>query len=470
MEMMPNLDKNLNEPLFTQLYEYIKGDIEIGRLSPGTQLPSIRNLSNHLNISKNTVDTAYQQLIAEGYIESRPRRGLYVIEYDQQFLILKHSDPGTFEDYKKTEKTNFDYKYDFRMGKVDQDSFPTALWRNLNNQVLFDNDIFSYGSQQGEPELRLELAKYLYQSRGVSCSSTQIIIGGGIQQLLSLLCLIIGFKEKKTIAIENPGYDGARAIFNHHGFQIKDIEVNESGISLSKLRQSDARFVYVTPSHQFPLGNVMPIAARMNLIQWANQVNGYIIEDDYDSEFRYKGKPIPALQGLDTFDRVIYLGTFSKSLLPSIRLGYMVLPKPLLEIYQREFNMYEQTVSKIHQKTLYLFMQRGHWQKHLRKMRSIYQKKNEILCKAIMKQMGNKVNIIGGDSGLHILLEITRVDTEENLIELAKKVKVKVYPTLKYWVQQNQAPNPLILIGFGGMSADEIISGIEKLTKAWFTK
>src|SRR5690625_3898501 len=381
---MPNLNKSLDRPLYTQLYEYIKGNIKTGRISSGARLPSIRNLSSHLSISKNTVDSAYQQLI-EGYIESRPKSGLFVIKYEEQFLFPQSHSPQRYGDYEKFERVKLDYKYDFRQGKVDQDSFPSATWRKLTNQVLNEKDIFSYGDQQGEPELRLELAKYLYQSRGVSSSPNQIIIGGGIQQLLSLLCLIIDSKGQ-SIAIENPGYDGARAIFNHHHFKVKPIELDDNGICMQQLQQSDARLVYVTPSHQFPLGIVMPIANRMNLIEWANHVNGFIIEDDYDSEFRYKGKPIPALQGLDSYDRVIYMGTLSKSLLPSIRLSYMVLPKPLLEKYQTEFNMYEQPVSKIHQKTLYQFMQRGDWQKHLRKMRNIYQKKHDVLFKAIKRR------------------------------------------------------------------------------------
>lgn len=212
----------------------------------------------------------------------------------------------------------------------------------------------------------------------------------------------------------------------------------------------------------------MPIANRIKLIQWANRVDGYIIEDDYDSEFRYKGKPIPALQGIDSFGKVIYLGTFSKALLPSIRLAYMVLPEQLLKSFQTHFQSYEQPVSKILQKTVALFMQEGYWQKHLRRMRHIYQKKHETLHQSIRKFMGEQVKIIGEESGLHLLIEVKNGDNEETLIEKAKFSGVKIYPTAKYWMSQNQAKDPLLLVGFGGLSEAEITEGIRRLSEAWF--
>ncbi|MGN8646518.1 MocR-like pyridoxine biosynthesis transcription factor PdxR [Gracilibacillus sp. HCP3S3_G5_1] len=467
-EITPKLDPNDNTPLYIQLYEYILEEIEAGRISQGTRLPSIRKLASHLEISKNTVDAAYQQLIAEGYIKSKPKSGLYVTEFDEQFLIPSSKTPITLnncEVYKTLEKI---YPYDFRHGNIDKESFPTTIWKKLNNQVLYEKDIFSYGDRQGEPELRLELTKYLYESRGVLCTPDQIIIGGGIQQLLGLLCIIIG-SDFHSIAVENPGYDGTREIFKHHGFSIKPIELNNHGIHIKKLRESQARLVYVTPSHQFPIGMIMPITNRMKLIQWAEHVNGYIIEDDYDSEFRYRGKPIPALQGIDSQDKVIYLGTFSKALLPSIRLAYMILPEPLIKKFKMKFQFYEQPVSKILQKTIYLFMQQGYWQKHLRKMRHIYQKKHEALYKSVHEFMGTHVKIIGEDSGLHLLLEVKSSNTEEILIERAKQSGVKVYPTSKYWMNKNHSKYPKILIGFAGLKEDEMVKGIKLLSEAWFS-
>ncbi|MEG6533855.1 MocR-like pyridoxine biosynthesis transcription factor PdxR [Caldifermentibacillus hisashii] len=489
-EITPNLNPNDQKPLYIQLYQYLLKEIETGRIPQGTRLPSIRTLAGHLGIGKNTVDAAYQQLIAEGFILSKPKSGLYVAEFDEQFFTTTQESRSKFSHLEAAQPLAITYPFDFRHGHIDKDHFPVTIWRKLTNQVLYDQAIFSYGDRQGEPELRVELAKYLYQSRGVSCLPEQIIIGGGIQQLLSLLCFIIksgctsvagenprcndgksGQQQPnhyEKVAFENPGYDGAREVFRQHGFSIIPIELNTGGIDLKKLVESNARIVYVTPSHQFPMGMIMPIANRMKLIQWANRVDGYIIEDDYDSEFRYKGKPIPALQGIDSFGKVIYLGTFSKALLPSIRLAYMVLPEQLLKSFQTHFQSYEQPVSKILQKTVALFMQEGYWQKHLRRMRHIYQKKHETLHQSIRKFMGEQVKIIGEESGLHLLIEVKNGDNEETLIEKAKSSGVKIYPTAKYWMNQNQAKDPLLLVGFGGLSETEITEGIRRLSEAWF--
>lgn len=466
-EITPNLNPNDQTPLYIQLYQYLLKEIETGRIPQGTRLPSIRTLAGHLGIGKNTVDAAYQQLIAEGFILSKPKSGLYVAEFDEQFFTTPQESRSKFSHLKADQPLAITYPFDFRHGHIDKDHFPVTIWRKLTNQVLYDQAIFSYGDRQGEPELRVELAKYLYQSRGVSCLPEQIIIGGGIQQLLSLLCFIIK-SGCTSVAVENPGYDGAREVFSQHGFSIIPIELNTGGIDLKKLAESNARIVYVTPSHQFPMGMIMPIANRMKLIQWANRVDGYIIEDDYDSEFRYKGKPIPALQGIDSFGKVIYLGTFSKALLPSIRLAYMVLPEQLLKSFQTHFQSYEQPVSKILQKAVSLFMQEGYWQKHLRRMRHIYQKKHETLHQSIRKFMGEQVKIIGEESGLHLLIEVKNGDNEETLIEKAKFSGVKIYPTAKYWMSQNQAKDPLLLVGFGGLSEAEITEGIRRLSEAWF--
>lgn len=469
-EITPTFDENADKPLYLQLYDYIRGEMEAGRIPPNTRLPSIRKLARHLGVSKNTVEAAYQQLMAEGYMISKPKSGYYAAEMEDRpsAAIHSHKKISLFDQRNRHMPAKTDIRIDFRHGNIDRESFPIAVWKKLSNQVMREKEIFSYGEPQGEPEFRLELAKYLYQSRGVVCSPDQIIIGGGIQQLLSLLCLIIGAK-RHPIAFENPGYDGAREIFLHHGFPVIPIEVNRQGIHLEKLEKSEARFVYVTPSHQFPLGFIMPVASRIKLIRWAERANGYIIEDDYDSEFRYKGKPIPALQGLDPHGRVIYLGTFSKSLLPSVRIAYMILPKPLMTKYKMNFSIYEQPVSKIHQRTLYLFMREGYWEKHLRKMRHVYQKKHMMLIRTIQTYMGDNVRIIGEDSGLHVILEVKSDDTEEHLIQTAKKAGIRVYPTSNYWMDNPPSPYPQILMGFGGLSENEMIQGIRILSETWFS-
>jgi len=245
------------------------------------------------------------------------------------------------------------------------------------------------------------------------------------------------------------------------------IPLDHQGIIVSDLYKSDANAVYVTPSHQFPYGMIMPISRRLELLEWADKQNGYIIEDDYDGEFRYKGKPIPALQGLDKKHRVIYLGTFSKSLIPSLRISYAVLPSSLVKKYKQHFTIYKQTVSRLHQDTLTRFMQEGYWNSHLNKMRTLYRKKHQTLLQSIETYFGEKVKVIGENSGLHIVLEIDCDRSECSLVQDALTVGVKVYPVSIYYFSNEYEGNPKLLLGYGGLSEQEIEQGIKLLKEAW---
>jgi GntR family transcriptional regulator/MocR family aminotransferase len=237
---------------------------------------------------------------------------------------------------------------------------------------------------------------------------------------------------------------------------------------VKELKESGADAVYITPSHQFPVGMVMPIARRLELLEWAAETNGYIIEDDYDGEFRYKGKPIPALQGLDQDDRVIYTGTFSKSLMPSLRISYAVLPHRLLTSYMKHCGLFKQPVSRLHQNTLFLFMKEGHWERHLNKMRTAYRKKQALLLDCLTTIMGERVDVIGEHSGLHILLKVKKGMSEQKLIEAAAKQGVTIYPTSIYYHSAGENNTPYVLLGFAGLSDGEIKTGVNLLFKAWF--
>jgi GntR family transcriptional regulator / MocR family aminotransferase len=212
---------------------------------------------------------------------------------------------------------------------------------------------------------------------------------------------------------------------------------------------------------------VMPVSRRMEVLNWAEEMDGYIIEDDYDGEYRYKGKPIPSLQGLDINDKVVYLGTFSKSLIPSIRISYLVFPKPLLNIYKQYFTVYKQTVSRLHQDTLYRFMNQGHWERHLNKMRTLYRKKHNVLLTSIEKYMDNKVTIIGERAGLHILIMVENGMSEKELVNTALARGIKVYPVTIYYCDLVKERNPLVLLGFGGLTIREIEEGICELKNCW---
>ncbi|MFJ5714412.1 PLP-dependent aminotransferase family protein [Neobacillus sp. NPDC093127] len=467
LEITLDLDPRSGEPLYIQLYNFFKKEIQTGSIEPGEKLPSKRKLSHHLGISQNTVETAYEQLLAEGYVEGVERRGIYVKELSRDLFHHIDESPKTI---KEMNDESVQYEVDYSHGGIALEHFPFTIWRKLTIQSLYEEEsaYFLNGDPQGEVPLREAIAKYLYQSRGVRCSANQIIIGAGTQYLIGLLTMIIG---RDTIySMEDPGFHRAREAFIDQGVTLKPIPLDQNGIDLKHLVESKASVTYVTPSHQFPNGMVMPITRRMELLKWAEEEGRYIIEDDYDGEFRYKGKPIPSLQGLDHNGKVIYLGTFSKSLIPSIRISYMVLPPNLLEKYSQHFTIYKQTVSRLHQHTLWQFMINGHWERHLNKMRTVYRKKQTTLIRSIEKYFGRQVTVIGDEAGLHILLSVRNQLSEKELIEAAKAYKVRVYPTSVYSENDQPDREPRVLLGFSGLTEEQMEKGIQLLKEAWEMK
>ena len=370
------IDLNSKSPLYEQIYEFIKEEIKSRRIECKTKLPSTRALAEHLQISRSTVDMAYTQLISEGYIESVPYKGYYVSE-----VSLLYNFRGTDEkiDIKDEEEDKTDV-IDFSPWGIDLDNFPFNTWRKISKNLLSSNNknLFVAGNSRGEFELRKTLASYLYEARGVHCSPDKIILGAGNEYLLMLLNQLM--EMKPVIAMENPTYLQAYSVFKKNGNQIIPITMDKNGMMARELRKSNANIAYVMPSHQFPMGTVMPIKRRIELLEWTNETDDrYIIEDDYDSEFRYKGKPIPALQGVDGSDKVIYMGTFSKSIAPSIRMSYMILPDKLLDDFNRNMSFYSQTVSKMDQLIINEFIKGGYFERHLNKMRSVYKSKHDLL-------------------------------------------------------------------------------------------
>lgn len=464
VKFTPLLNRKDDMPLYHQLYEYIKKEIVSSRVEVNDKLPSIRSFADYLNVSRNTVDMAYQQLLAEGYVESRPKSGLYVT--NTQFDLLQTDRKPTVFLHPHSETKS--YTYDFRYGKVDNRLFPLDEWKKRYNESLqtYRESLFTYQESQGEESLREEIATYLYQSRGVVCSKHQIIIGAGTQQSLSLLAQMLK-QSIRDIAFENPCYDGASFVFKQHGFSLKPVSLNNKGINIQELYDSLARAVYVTPSHQFPYGMIMPVSRRIELLKWANDRNGFIIEDDYDGEFRYKGSPIPSLQSLDTEGRVIYTGTFSKSFMPSLRISYLVLPEVLLKEYHERFSLYEQAVPTLHQRTLGLMMKNGEWSKHLRRVRTAYQLKHSTLLAALQKEFNKNITLSGESAGLHILIRVHNDMNEQQLINAARKQDVSVYGTSRYWLTEVPKQKPHILLGFGSLGREEIEEGIKRLKKAW---
>ncbi|MGM8366147.1 PLP-dependent aminotransferase family protein [Virgibacillus sp. W0181] len=450
---------NESTPKYKQIYEQFKSLIEQGNVKADEQLPSIRQLADSLQVSRNTTLTAYNQLVAEGYIRGEGRKGYFV----NQLEPTLYEEPLILPSEKRVEK-KATIRVDFRTDAVDESHFPLKVWRRIANQVLTLPESFQYGEPFGEVNLREQIAVYLLQSRGVRTDANSIMIGSSTQQILINLGHILQ-EDYSSIIVEDPGFDGAREAFQFHYFSLEYLPVFATGADLSQLKQMDSGLIYVTPSHHSPYGVSMSIQQRQMLIQWATNVQGYIIEDDYDSEFRYTEQPFPALASIDA-TRVIYLGNFSKSFLPGLRLSYMVLPESLLNRYKSQFQNFESSTSIFSQLTMAKFMGNGEWNRHIKRMRLVYKRKMKYLVSLLKKHFGQNIFIIGEQSGLYVLIKVYLGHSEEWLIERAFLYGVRVRPTSVYFIK-NHPDKPIIKLGFSGLSFDEIELGVNLLKKAW---
>lgn len=448
------LDTSADIPLHIQLYEALKSDITT-RLEVGSKLPSIRKVAQEYRISKNTVESAYGQLYAEGYIESRPKSGYYVADARHEPFEVPPV-PETDEEPAPS------YRYDFFPARLDKKSFPTKLWKRLFSKAVDDTlDFGGYSHGQGEPGLRREIAKYLRESRAVNCTPDQIVVGGAFMDSMAMIADLLQ-PHTKHFAIEHPGYHIARKVFERFGYEVSKIAVGDEGIDVDALAASGARAVYITPSHQYPTGIAMPVSNRLKLLAWSKKTDGYIIEDDYDSELTYRSRPVPSLQGLDSDDRVIYIGTFSKALSPSLRVGYIVLPRRLLPEY-RSFHGHFSRVPLMIQKTLELFMKEGHWERHLRRVRNRNRKKHDIMKDALIRYLGKSMAIISEGGGLAINIRPTFELDYEALKNRAEAAGIKLYFAREYSGGEWEA----IRMGFGGFREEEIEPAARAFAKVW---
>lgn len=460
-------------PMYRQIYEYIKKEILSGRLSHPDKLPSVRSLAVFLQVSRSTVDTAYEQLVAEGYVESKEKRGYFVnpMTHIQNFTsslsIIKGEDNENFQKAARSPQ-NVPIRYNFNPNAVDTLHFPYSVWKSIGKNELDSPDNFQIGDSFGEPSLRQAIATYLHGSRGVQCIPEQIIVGAGLDHLLQMLCLL--FQRKKVVAMEDPGYRSARTVFLTSGYTVRNMALVAEHFPLSSLLSSDADICYVTPTHQFPLGTVMPVSVRQSLLNWASEKKErYIIEDDHDSEFRYVGRPIPALQSLDTQGKVIYIGSFSKAISPALRVGYMVLPPALLEQYKKICGSFRCSVSRIQQSILTTFIRDGYFEKHLNRMRKYYKTKHDFMISCIQEFFPSDMfSITGGNAGLYILLHYHGSEPAKVLEHRAKNCGIPLYPLEKYYATLPASYTPVYLLGFAGISEEVIQTGLRLLAKEVF--
>lgn len=479
-DLIISLDTKAEVPLYEQICEYFKQEIQEGRLAAGMRLPSSRALAGNLAVSRSTVDLAYDQLVSEGYIESVPCKGYYVCHIEGLYYGTgKRQEVQETENHTLPEEGSEDSlhraliqaggaSYDFALNGIAPGSFPHNAWRRLSRQVLTDaqDSLFALGDPCGELSLREAVSEYLYRARGVHCEPEQILVGAGNDYLLMLLCIILG--RNRRIAMENPTYRSAWHDFGHMGFERCIVKRDEQGIDVKDLEKTGADMVYVMPSHQFPMGTVMPLKRRLSLLKWAGRGERYIIEDDYDSEFRYKGKPIPALQGFDKEERVIYLGTFSKSIAPSIRISYMVLPKKLMQRYLSGEDPFSVTVSRADQKILELFLRNGHYERHLNRMRSLYKGKHDLLLRWLKDSMGNVCAYSGENAGVHLLVHLTNGLSEQEAVARAAGAGVRVYGLSEFLVSGQTPPIPAtVLLGYATMPEEDLREGMRRLADVW---
>ena len=479
-DMTIRLQPDSGKRLYEQIYEHIKREIIEGKLLAQERLPSTRSLAEYLQVARSTVEYAYDQLASEGYIEARPYRGYFVCSLEELFQMEgeraergAEAFSGEFSQFRPKENLKEEEQaetfLDFSPNGIDMSGFPFGVWKRITKNILNygNSELFSQGEAQGDYDLRLTINRYLHSSRGVNCRPEQIIVGAGNDYLLMLLEKILG--RHVRIAMENPTYKRAYRIFQSFAYRISVVDMDESGMMVSGLEKENVSVAYVMPSHQFPTGTVMPIGRRAELLNWAaREPDRYLIEDDYDSEFRYRGKPVPSLQASDDHHKVIYIGTFSKAIAPAIRVSYMVLPEPLLERYQRECWFYSCTVSRIDQRILNEFIQDGSFERHLNKMRKIYRGKHELLLEGL-RSFQKRFRISGEHAGLHLLLTAKGQTSEEELVEKAAANGVKVYGISDSLVdsKRRKYEKAAVLLGFGGLTPEQIAQGIKKLQEAW---
>lgn len=438
-----DMDRRGTLPLYEYLYRCIRQDILEGILKAGEKLPSRRMLAEHLHLSVMTVEGAYRQLEAEGYILSRPRRGFFVaaVEMAPQGAVLNTAVENCGEEA---------WRLDLKTGGLQ--AFPVSVWKRLSRQCLSEGTFLLPCPHQGLWELRRAIAEDLVAYRGMHVSPEQVVIGAGAEYLYLLLSQLLG--REMPIAVEDPGYRKIRQVYTAGGMKVLPVPLDEEGMELGALRKSGARAAHLSPAHQYPTGLVMPISRRQALLRWAEEQDGYLIEDDYDSEFRFSGKPIPTMQSIDSGGRVIYMNTFSQTISPAMRVGFMVLPPRLLEKYRRELDFYACTVPVLDQQVLAHFLTAGYYEQHLSRMRKDYRQRRETVL-AAFRGSGFSCRLSDGGAGLHFLLELDTDKEEEELREKAKALGVRLNFLSEYAVESPVPANTLV-VNYAGMKEQDL--------------
>jgi GntR family transcriptional regulator/MocR family aminotransferase len=471
MELMVPLSSSGQMPLYQTIYSQLREGILSHRLQPGERLPSTRELADRQRISRNTVSLAYERLLSEGYLEARRGSGTYVAP-----LFPSSTSNAARANFDSPTPINLSWHarkletwvysapysrlpYDFRHGIPALEHFPLPIWRRIVARHLrrLSPDLARYDEPAGYRPLREALASYLQRSRAVKCDADQIVVTTGSQQVLDLLARLL-LRPRHQVVIENPCYPAAAAAFRAVGATLRPISVDDQGLQTNELPR-DIRLLFVTPSHQHPTGALLPIPRRLELLDWARRNRTVIVEDDYDCEFRYGSRPVESLQGLDRSGLVVYLGTFSKVLFPTMRLGYVVLPTSLVKPFLALKWIADRQTSGPQQRFMADFMVQGHFERYVRRMRKLYEERREVLIESL-GQHANHITIIPSVAGLHLAgwlkgrIDVMRLKT------LAAEAGVGIYPLTPYFLKK---PRPGLTFGYSAISPDDIRRGIRKL-------
>ncbi len=474
---MITIDKRLSRPLHWQVYAAFRDAIVDGRLRPGQRIPSTRLLSSEIGISRFPLLNAYAQLLAEGYLQTRVGSGTVISSSLPEQIapapaIAKKPASASGPRAVARRCSLFPpkerlpwmlHRGPFRVGEVALDRFPTHIWSSLVTQRARDwrPELAHYGDLLGHEPLRNAIANYLRTARSVRCEAHQVLIVNGSQQALEITARVL-LNPGDRLWIEDPNYRLAREVFTINGCTPVPVPVDAEGLHVSLGIKScrSARAAFVTPSHQFPLGVTMSASRRLQLIEWANQTGAWIIEDDYDSEYRYESKPIASLQGLDTNSRVIYIGTFSKVLFPALRLGYLVVPTDLIERFFAMRRVMDLGPPTLTQTVLADFIDQGHFARHIRRMRMHYAELRRTLADTLRQTCGDALKIVGDEAGMHLTAMLENKWDDEEAAKRATDYGLSLWPLSRFY-QRN--PRQGFILGFGGTTAAEIPSAVRKL-------
>lgn len=478
MPLLLNIDADSGAALYKQVYDALRSRILDGQLSAGAKLPSSRELAESLSISRQTVTIAYEQLLAEGYIEGKRGSGTYVASTIPEALLRTGGGKGAKAAppsarlsirgealglWPKPDRID-PHELAFRAGTPALDAFPYELWRRLSSQYWTGRPdrVAGYLDPGGFPPLRRAIAAYLTESRGVRCEPEQIIVTSGSQQSLALAAHVL-LDAGGQVAVEDPGYKLASAAFAAAGLRIEPVRVDDDGLDPADLR-SGTGMVYVTPSHQYPLGCTLTLTRRLELIEWASRHRAWILEDDYDSEYRYSGRPLTAMQGLDSHGCVVYLGTFSKVLLPALRLGYLVAPPDVVDAFTAAKAVADRHSPTPEQAVVARFIDEGHFARHLRRMRVLYAERQRLLLDAIAKEAGDLLEVPGSPAGMHLVARMLTHQSESDVVRAAAERGLYVRGLSAFRVSRRLPP--ALVLGYAGVREQEIRPAVRKLVQA----